>query len=118
MKEQFIDLTDGTRIEVKVNFGTMYHLQKSGANRLATKIEKKQKAKKKITEDEQMEFSAKVIYALLRSNGRKVTFDEALALIPTDTESIQAVIDAFNEELEKTKKKEEAKKNMTKFQRT
>ena len=28
MKEHFIDLTDGTRLEIKVNFGTLYFLQK------------------------------------------------------------------------------------------
>ena len=28
MTEHFIDLTDGTRLDIKVNFGTLYYLQR------------------------------------------------------------------------------------------
>ena len=49
MTEHFIDLTDGTRLDIKVNFGTLYYLQKTrGFNKLAKKIEK---APEKMTED-------------------------------------------------------------------
>lgn len=45
MTDHFVDLTDGTRIEVKVNFGTLYYLQKcKGFYSLSKRLEgKKQK---------------------------------------------------------------------------
>ena len=112
MNGQIIDLTDGTRLEVKVNFGTLYHMQKCGGADLARRLSKKQKKKQRITDNENMEFSAKVIYALLRSNGKQITFDEALELMPSDTDSITSVVKAYNAELERIKKKEDAKKAM------
>ena len=46
MKEHFIDLTDGTRLEIKVNFGTLYFLQKcKGFYRISKKVEKAEKTK-------------------------------------------------------------------------
>ena len=115
MKERLIQLTDGTRLNVKVNFGTMYHLTMCGGNELAQKIEKKKKKNQRITDIEQMEFSGKVVYALLRSNGRDVTFDEALTLMPTDLDEMKKVIDAYEEEVKKLKKKQESKQKMKKF---
>ena len=80
MKENFIDLTDGTRLSVRVNFGTIYYLQKQkGFYRIQKKAEKN---KKKLTEEESFELAAYVIYAILRSNGKTVGFDEALSLVP------------------------------------
>lgn len=115
MKEQFIDLTDGTRLSVKVNFGTMYYLTQIGGNALAKKLEKKQKKKQKFSEFEQMEFAAKVIYAILRSNGKEVTFDEAMSLMPTDIDNMKKVVDAYEAEVKKLKKKRESKKRMKNF---
>ena len=44
MKENFIDLTDGTRLSVRVNFGTIYYLQKQkGFYRIQKKAEKNKK---------------------------------------------------------------------------
>ena len=103
--KNMIELTDGTRIDVKINFATMYYLQKTGGAKLAKKLDWKKKSNKKITDDENMEFAAKVIYAVLRSNGRKVDFEEALELMYPDTSSMQAVLDAYENELERYKKK-------------
>lgn len=102
-------------MSVKVNFGTLYYLTMSGGDALAKKIEKKQKNKQRISEREQMEFSAKIVYALLRSNGREVTFDEAISLMPSDADEMKRVIDAYSAEVERLKKKQESKKNMKKF---
>ena len=56
MKENFIDLTDGTRLSVRVNFGTIYYLQKQkGFYRIQKKAEKN---KKKLTEEESFELAA------------------------------------------------------------
>lgn len=115
MKEHFVQLTDGTRLEVKINFGTMYYLQKCGANSLAKKIEKMQKKKRQPSERDMMEFAAKVIYAVLRSNGKTVTFDEAMSLMPTDLEEMQEMVYAYQEELEKVKKKQDSKEKMKKM---
>lgn len=115
MKGQIVQLTDGTSMEIKVNFGTMYYLQKCGGKQLVTKLQKKQKEKKRLSETEQMEFGAKVIYAMLRSNGKEVTFDEALTLMPADTDSMEAVINAYNDEVERIKKKEASKQKMKKY---
>lgn len=107
MTEHFIDLTDGTRLDIKVNFGTLYYLQKTkGFHRLAKKSEKKNS---KMTDSESMDMCADVIYAILRSNGRSVTFDEALALMPPDPEELKKVLEEFQEKYEKYAKKKAAK---------
>lgn len=115
MNGQFVELTDGSRIEVKMNFGTLYYLQQIGGYKLARQIEKKQKKNKQVSECESMEFAAKIIYAILRSNGKEVTFDEALTLMPPDTSSINLVIEVYERELDKRKKKQESKQNMRSF---
>lgn len=115
MKEQFIELTDGSRLAAKINFGTLYYLNQSGADQLAKKIDKKQKRKQKISDRENMEFAAKVVYAILRSNGKEVTFDEAMMLMPPDEEAIQKIIDVYSEEMERRKKKQKAKAQMKRF---
>lgn len=115
MGGQFVELTDGSRIEVKMNFGTLYYLQQIGGYELARRIEKKQKQKKRVGERESMEFAAKIVYAILRSNGKEVTFDEALSLMSPDTTSINLVIEAYEKELDKRKKKQESKQKMKKF---
>lgn len=112
MKERFIDLQDGTRLEVKINFGTLYYMQEIGANNLAKKIDKLKKQNKKVSDTDSMRIAAKIIYAVLRSNGKKVTFDEALMLMPIDTEEIKELVEAYTEEINRIKKKQEAQKNM------
>lgn len=102
----FIELVDGTRLEAKVNFGTIYYLQKTkGFYGIAKKVERK----KKLSQLESFEMAAGIIFALLRSNGKTVTFDEALALVPPDTDEIQAILQQFQEKYEKYSKKKRAK---------
>lgn len=108
MNEYFIDLTDGTRLEVKVNFGTLYYLGKINSFKQMEKVAKK----KNPTDEEAIDMTAKIIYAVIRSNGRDVTFDEAIRLVPMDLEGMQNILDAFGEQLEEYKKKERAKSNM------
>lgn len=103
MNEGFIDLTDGTRLDVKVNFGTIYWLEMGDKRGVFNKI----KGKKKPSEKDGMEASALMVYALLRSNGKKVTFDEALELMPPDIEALQNLADSFEQQLSKYKKKEQ-----------
>ena len=103
-KSQFVDLTDGTRLEVKMNFGTMYYLDDAGGTRLAQKIQKLNDKGKEIPVSDNMRFAAKLIYAMLRSNGKKVTFDEALELTPPDPSQLLEIA-----------KKQQAKANMRNF---
>ena len=110
MKENFIDLTDGTRLSVRVNFGTIYYLQKQkGFYRIQKKAEKN---KKKLTEEESFELAAYVIYAILRSNGKTVGFDEALSLVPPDTEQLEKVLQVFQEEYDLYVKKKQAQSSV------
>ena len=110
--ENFINLLDGTRIEAKFNFGTLYYLEQSGGSKLAERLEEKEKRGEIPTDMEFMKMAAKIIYAVLRSNGKKVTEDEAMSLVPPDTEEIENIVRIFETELEKHKKKESAKANM------
>lgn len=110
MTDHFIDLTDGTRIEVKVNFGTMYYLQKTpGFYRLARKIDQKNRKGRKPSEEEGFQMAADLVYAILRSNGRKVTFDEALSLVPPDLETLTGILDDFQKEYEDYSKKKQGR---------
>lgn len=115
MNGGFVNLLDGTRLEVKFNFGTLYYLQEAGGNRLAEKIQEKADKDIKPGDMEMMRFIAKLIYAMLRSNGRKVTFDEALSLVPPDPTEMLEVIEAYQEKMDKIKKKETVRENMKNF---
>lgn len=111
MTEHFIDLTDGTRLPVKVNFGTLYYMQKCKEyDRIAKKAKKNPKS---LSNSESMDFTAFMIYAMIRSNGRTVSFDEALSLVPPDTEGIKNAVNAFSEEYEKYSKKKASKQMRT-----
>ena len=115
MREQIIELTDGSKMSVKVNFGTLYYLSEVKGNELAERLEKKKKKNQRISDFENMQFAAKIIYAILRSNGKLVTFDEAMALVPVDTEQIEKVVDVYRTEIERLKKKQESKQKMKNF---
>lgn len=99
------------RIEAKMNFGTIYYLDQIGGSKLGRRIDKLEKIGK-ATDSDKMNFAAKLIYAMVRSNGRKVTFDEALQLVPPDpteladtvaplitkiTELVAGLIEEFNQ---------------------
>lgn len=101
MDKKLITLTDGTKIEVKVNFMTLYLIKKSGLDRVINK--------KHLSESENMEAAAKLIYVILRSNGMKVDKEEAMILTPMDPEEIRTLFEEFGKRVEKYKKKEQAK---------
>ena len=103
MDEKIITLTDGTKLEVKVNFMTLYLIQKHGLDKVINK--------EALSEDENMEAAAKLIYIILRSNGLKVDEDEALILTPMDPKVIRELFDEFGKKVDKYKKKEATKKN-------
>lgn len=104
MKSKLIELTDGSKLEVKVNFYTLYPVKMNG-------IDKKIDGKSELTDDENMELAGKLIYIILRSNGLKVDEEEAMMLTPMDASSIQDIFDEFEKRLNEYKKKEQAKKS-------
>ena len=104
MKSKLIELTDGSKLEVKVNFYTLYLVKMNG-------IDKKIDGKSELTDDENMELAGKLIYIILRSNGLKVDEEEAMMLTPMDASSIQDIFDEFEKRLNEYKKKEPAKKS-------
>lgn len=107
MDEKIITLTDGTKLEVKVNFMTLYLIQKHGLDKVINK--------EALSEDENMEAAAKLIYIILRSNGLKVDEDEALILTPMDPEVIRELFDEFGKKVDKYKKKEEIEINWAEY---
>lgn len=112
---KMITLTDGTTIEAKMNFGTIYYLDQIGGSKLAQKMQKLDDDGKEVPLTDSMKFAAKLVYAVLRSNGRKVTFDEALTLTPPDPTELLEIVEAYQKEVEKVKKKQQAKVNMRKY---
>ena len=109
MKSHLINLMDGTKLEIKINFGTIYYLQKcKGFYHIAKKVEDK----KKLSESESFEMAAAIIYATIRSNGKAVTFDEAISLMPPGIDEIKSVLKDFEKEYEKYSKKKQAKQKM------
>ena len=102
MDEKIITLTDGTKLEVKVNFMTLYLIQKHGLDKVINK--------EALSEDENMEAAAKLIYIILRSNGLKVDEDEALILTPMDPKVIRELFNEFGKKVDKYKKKKPQKR--------
>ena len=107
MDERVIHLEDGSTVSAKVNFATIYYIQKFKLDKLMEK--------KKTTQDDEMELAARILHVVLLSNGRNCTFEEALYLMPLDTDEIEGVMNDFKEKLEKLKKKKESKTNMRTF---
>lgn len=108
-----IRLTNGELLEINVNFLTLKLIIDNGIDR----IEKQ--AKKAKDEEEKnrlnMELASKMIYVILRSNGKKVDEEEAMMLVPMDIESIQDLFTEFGDKLNEFKKKEESKAEMKRF---
>lgn len=98
MKSKLIELTDGSKLEVKVNFYTLYLVKMNG-------IDKKLDGRDDLTDEENMELAGKMIYVILRSNGLKVDEEEAMMLTPMDAKSIQDIFNEFEKKLKEYKKK-------------
>lgn len=107
MNGKLIKLTDGTKLDVKVNFLTLYMIQKDGLAKLMAG--KNGKIRENLSDEENMEAAAKLIHVILRSNGLKVDEEEAMMLTPMDPEEIRTLFDEFEKKVEEYKKKEQAK---------
>lgn len=107
MDERVLHLEDGTTVSAKVNFATLYYIKKEGLDVLSEKEDP--------SDEDSLELAARMLYVLLRSNGRDVSFQEALVLCPIDTDEVQAVFEDFKERLEAFKKKQDSKRAMRQF---
>lgn len=96
-----IRLSDGTLLEPKINFLTIKLLQEAKIDKLKDMLD---------NQDENATLSldcfSKIIYALVRSSGRKVDEEEALMLVPMDdVDTLVDVLSEFVRKLENFKKK-------------
>jgi len=103
---KLIKLANGENLEMNVNFLTL-------------KIIMEAKLFEKEISDcpsEQIKIAGKLIYAVLYSNGKKISEDEALTLIPLgEEETIFDLIDEFQKKVEQFKKKAETRLNLEKM---
>ena len=67
-----------------------------------------------IQDPEKMDLAAASVYAILRSNGKTVTFDEALQLVPMDDEQIRVLLEGFSARCDEYAKKKRARQQMAK----
>lgn len=95
-----IRLTDGTILEIKINFLTIKMLADLSVEKLSKEIEKNPSDKKS------MELAGKIIYAIIRSNGRRVDEEDAMILVPADDKVINQLFLDFKEKIEVFKKKQ------------
>ncbi len=123
MHESEIKLTNGELLPIKVNFLTLYLIKKNKVDvksqyldNLNEKYEKlsdkesndAKKLKEKI-DYEQFMVASKIVYIILRSNGQKLEFEEALQLCPADADEIANLVNSFMEEIKNAKKKQVTK---------
>lgn len=97
-----IKLSDGSLLEIKVNFLTLKLIVDCGIDELVKKNQKKPKDIKI-----QTELASKMIYVILRSNGKRVDEEEACRLVPLDDNEVNDLFNEFSERMEKFKKKQE-----------
>ena len=119
-----IRLSNGELINININFYTLKLLAQSNLSSLERKIDKlkekleitKSKEKKQDINNEinalSYEMIGKIIYIILRSNGKKVDEEEAMILIPGDVDEIENIFNEFFKKMEEFKKKEESKRQM------
>lgn len=109
MNEKVLHLEDGSTVSAKVNFATLYYMQQSGvAKHLKDNPEE-------MDDDDALMVAAHMLHVLLLSNGRNVTFQEALVLCPLDLDEVREVFEDFQNRLEQYEKKREAAAEMKAF---
>ena len=111
MNDKDIRLSNGELLNVNVNFYTLKLISDLDIEKLQTKMEKAktEEQKNKIG----MDITGKMIYVILRSNGKMVNEEEAMMLIPIDPTEINNLFSEFGRKVEAFKKKEEFKRQVT-----
>lgn len=116
MNDKDIRLSNGELLNVNINFLTLKMIIDLGIDKLEKKLEKAK------TEEEKtrisLDITGKMIYVILRSNGKRVDEEEAMMLVPADPEDIQNLFEQFGKKIDDFKKKEELKAQEKKFLKT
>ena len=100
---------------------TLYLIRKEKVDKATERLKFKEKKLKEIKsrnskeyrdlkekiDDQQMDIAAQMIYVILKSNKKNITFEDALMLCPADTTQIQKLIDSFAKQMQIIKKKED-----------
>ena len=105
-----VTLANGELMSVRINFLTLYMITESDIDRLQKKLKKDPE-----NSTLNMSLAAELIYIILRSNGKKVDKEDALALVPADPDEILGLVRGFQREVEKLKKKEDSKNQLKKL---
>ncbi|MDF9824689.1 hypothetical protein M2475_000917 [Breznakia sp. PF5-3] len=95
-----ITLTNGENLEISINWLTLKLLSDYGLEKLNKKMK---------SENNQMEVASILIYSILRSNGKKISHEEALSLISVDDDSIFKIFNIFSDKMKAFKKKQEGR---------
>ncbi|MDL2276167.1 hypothetical protein LJC02_00790 [Breznakia sp. OttesenSCG-928-G09] len=101
-----ITLANGEILEVSINWLTLKLLSDYGLEKLNQKMQ---------SDEDQLEAAGVLIHSILQSNGKKVSIDEALGLIPIDDDTIFSIFEIFKEKLNGFKKKQESRKKLEKL---
>lgn len=119
-----IRLSNGELINININFYTLKLLAQSNLSSLERKVDKLKEKLASTKSEEKIqdinneinalsyEMIGKIIYIILRSNGKKVDEEEAMILIPGDVDEIENIFNEFFKKMEEFKKKEESKMKM------
>ncbi|MDU3790412.1 MAG: hypothetical protein E7G55_08605 [Erysipelotrichaceae bacterium] len=99
-----IRLADGSLLSVGINFHTIKLISDINLNKKMKRLEKKPKDARL-----QMDIAAKLIYVILRSNGRRIDEEEAMQLIPPDEDAITEIFEEFAKKMQIFEKKREHK---------
>ena len=112
--EDEILLSNGELLQIKINFMTLYLIRKEKVDKATQRLKfketrlkgmksKNSKEYRDLNEkinDQQMDIAAQMIYVILKSNKKNITFEDALMLCPADTSQIQKLIDSFAKQWE------------------
>lgn len=111
MNDKDIRLSNGELLNVNVNFYTLKLISDLGIEKLEQKMNnaKTEEQKNKIG----LDITGKMIYIILRSNGKMVNEEEAMMLIPMDVSEIENLFNEFGRKVDAFKKKEEFKAKVT-----
>lgn len=105
---KIIKLANNESLELNINFLTLKLIMEMG-------LFDKRETKEEDDPVEQFNIAGKLIYAIMYSNGKKVTEEEALALVPIgDEDSFFELVNEFQTKIEQFKKKAEAQSNLKK----
>jgi antitoxin component YwqK of YwqJK toxin-antitoxin module len=133
---KLIKLANGETLNLAINFLTIKLVIESGIMQKLEKISKAEKLRKEEAklkglelsekelqsnpEDsvESIKLTGKLLWAIMYSNGKKITEEDALALIPLEEEdSFWEIIDEFTEKSKEFAKKAEARSNLARLAR-